>query len=226
MMMRFIKFHYTRFVQWLKLKCLPQDIYESLHPMIWIFLILGVLPLRISGTRGYYHLKSVHLSYISAVILLVSLFFCYYVSMSLERIFLSYFMNHPFSSVIDRWLISASLIGTIIVYFKNIRRSDVFVQIVERLDSVDHMLKSIGRKMKHWNTTVDILFRLTSGTVIFIIYVAGSYHLLSVMGKRTQLTTWVSYFVPHMLLMLVLFQHRTVMYLLVNRFSELVIVSK
>lgn len=215
-----------RFARWFKFKVFPHDIYESLRPMIWIFLLLGVLPLRISGSRGNYRLKQVYLGYLTAFIMLLIMIFSYLVTISLESIFLTYFMAHPFSNVVDRVLITSSLLGTIMIYFKNIRRSYGFVRIVQRLADVDDRLKAIGGRMRHGHTTFDILLRLTSGTTLFSVYVSGSYHLLSVQGRRTHLTTWVAYFVPHMLLMMVLFQHRTVMHLLVNRFAEMARVSK
>lgn len=214
------KLYICRFAKWIKFKIFPQDIYESLRPMIWIFLMIGVLPLRISGRRGNYHLQTVFLGYLTAFIMLIMMIYCYLTSLPLERIFLSYFMNHSFSAVVDRLLITSSLFATMMVYFKNIRRSYGFVRIIERLADVDQMLKTIGGRMKHGSTTVNIIMRLMSGSTLFSIYVIGSYKMLNGQEMQTHLTTWVAYFLPHLLLMLVLFQHRTVMHLLVNRFAE------
>lgn len=214
-----------RFGKWLKFKICPQDIYESIRPMIWIFLLLGVLPLRISGSRGNYQLKIVYIGYLTALVMLIIMFFSYTFTIYLDRIFLAYFLNHPFSAVVDRVLITSTLLGMILVYSKNIRRSYGFVRIIKRLDCVDQLLKSIGERMSYGHATLDILLRLLNGTLFFAIYVIGSFYLLSMQGWRTHLTTWISYFLPHMLLMLVLFRHQTVMHLLVNRFAKLSKVS-
>lgn len=217
---------FRRFGQWIKFHVFPHDIYESLRPMLWIFLLIGILPLRISGKRDNHILKSVFLSYLISFIMLLVLIYCYLSTVSLDRIFLSYFRNHSFATTFDRLLITMSLFGNILVFVKNIRCIGGFVRIIQRLHDADDLLRTVGHKMRHGRTTSNIILRLTIGTSAFFVYVAVSYYLLQLQGRRTYLTTWISYFVPLMMLMLVFFNHTTVMHLFVRRFAGLGEVSE
>lgn len=213
-----------RIHRWWRTLChwlVPRDIFETLRPILLGYLLLGIMPFRLVGARGEHRLRPAIYGWLITVAYIVIFIVSYVLTVVQPRIFLGHFMPNTFSMFVDLFLITSALFAVICMLLVSMHRKERLVTLVNLFAAVDARLLSVGGRVRHGRTMWLVCRRLGLTMIVYGVYVLVSRELLRMVQGRTTLSSWVSYFCPHIMGMGFLFLWHTVTHLVAHRLAVL-----
>lgn len=199
----------------------PSDLYESLRPLVFMLFVDGIPPYKLNSSANANRSKRVILGRIIGSIYLAMFCVSYALTIGNLNIFTSFFMDYKLAQVVDTVLITSTLFAMFLVYLSAFVKKHHFCDIVKILVDVDTRLIKFGVNLNHRKSVLALMKFSAVTAVVYFFYVIGSYQLLSMFNHRAYLYTWISYFMPHYILALILFKYLTITKIIRHRFATL-----
>lgn len=216
---------YPRFVCWLqrvRQRAIPRDIFESFRPLLFVFLLMGIMPYRLVGERGDHRLQPVLFGGLITVVFIFIFVVAYFLTtVGMPPIFLAHMFPNSFSHAVDLFMVTSSLCTVLCMLFVCLRGKNRLCDLLNQLDRVDGKLSLLGVRVEHGRALWHVCRLLVFSWLLYGVYVSFSRSMLLYAQRRTSLSCWVAYFMPHVMVMSFLCKWRTVVQLLRDRFAVL-----
>lgn len=200
---------------------IPRDVNESIRPLLFVFLLLGAMPFRLVGPRGQQRLQPVIIGGIITITYVVVFITSYAATISMPQIFLGYFMPNMFAQFIDRFMITSAMLAVLIMLLGCLIRRHRFVGLINLMSTIDEQLCGLKGRVRHGAALWLVCRRMVFSFIGYFVYVVGSRELLWKLQGQTLIRSWISYFLPHMMMLCFLFKWRTVVHMLHHRYRVL-----
>lgn len=200
----------------------PLNVYEALRPMVNICNYTGLLPICMIGRRPNRRFGIARTFYCNTVLHLLLFVVALLRSMRNVSLFSYFFEFDAFNSISELFQLITAFAGMGVVYAVCFAYRYRFVAAVDQLQLVDGRLdRELGIVQDHWRDFVSIMWNIGVYMVIFSIYVAGCAMLVRMSDHEVSVSTFVSYFMPHIVVAQIVFLHRCWVRLVVRRSADL-----
>lgn len=198
----------------------PTNIYEALRPLVLMLLVLGIPPYELRPTVNERTSKRVHFGRVLGFLYLVQFIYSFSFTIGQGTIFTSLFLNKTITEITDSVLITLTMFAMLLVYLSGFVQKYNLRDIVQTLHRVDlRLVRLPGVHLRHSKTVVKIFKYSLLSAFLFAIYVSGSYRMIRQFNHETYLHVWISYFMPHHILMHILFKYLTIVNIIRVRFT-------
>lgn len=204
----------------------PQNVYESLRPMLHICILVGILPVRMvaaksaTDRRSQYHYKVSRLGYFITIVHLVWFGTCFTKTFQSGCIFRAFFENTDgLASASETFQLIFSLVAMTIVYFFTFRKRYAFIAAIDVLARVDERFwHSFGRCQSHSQLMKRVFATYAAITIVLAVYMCGCAFMMWYADRNMNVFAWFSYFLPHIILLQLVFKFMTVLSQISRRF--------
>lgn len=198
----------------------PTNIYESLRPLVFLLLVIGIPPFELRPTINERTSKRVKFGRTLGLLFLLLFIASFSLSVSCGTIFTAIFLDEAITEIADTVLVTSTLFAMLLVYLSVFVKKYNLRDIVQILHRVDLRLARLkGVRLQHNKTVVKIFKYTVISAFFYSIYVSGSYQMIRRFNHNTYLYIWISYFMPHHILMHVLFKFLTMLNIIRIRFT-------
>lgn len=199
----------------------PQDVYETLQPMLHICFLVGILPVRLSGRTSNRCYKVSRLGYVLTIVHMIWFGTCFTKTFQSDCIFRSFFENSDgLASASETFQLIFSLVAMTISYFFTFRKRYVFIAAIDVLARIDeHFCRSFGRRQQHRQLMNRIFWYYAGITTVLTVYMCGCAFMMWYADKNMNVFAWFSYFLPHIILLQLVFKFMTVLSQIARRFK-------
>lgn len=197
----------------------PKDIYSSHRPMLFVYWGQGLFPYKLNKVKT--ELISSKLGFSLTIFHLILYFICFFVTVFNNQSFVVYFFQTEIS-VIGGYLQFVTSFGAIVsLYSTAIFRRQKMRLVLDSLYAVDRRFKDLHQEIDH-----KAVFHLILIAWNVLVILNISFILLSVLLLRTKETfpdfvVWWSFFLPYLIVTLVVVKFVTVMGQILQRFRGL-----
>lgn len=197
----------------------PTNIYEALRPLVLMLFLIGIPPFELSPTVNKKTSKRVYFGRALGLLFLIQFFASFSLTVG-RTIFTSIFLNESITQIADSVLVTATMIAMFIVYLSVFMKKYNLKDIVHIIYRVDLRLARLkGVRLRHSRTVVKIFKYSVLSAIFYVIYVSGSYQMIVLFNHDTYLHVWISYFMPHHILMHILFKYLVIVNVIRVRFT-------
>lgn len=198
----------------------PCDLREAMNPLLMMHLVSGLLPFRLAGPKGQRYFKVTYFGYISCIVQIVMFTVCYALTVTGKNIFISFILNLPLSHIMDLLLVTIAFVAIIVTYVWCFIKRDSIIKAINLIVDIDVKLLKLGVNEPYRRTLIVIIRFWALSWLVFGAYVIGSYVLLDLFEHSTDSHVWVSYFLPHLYLLHMVFEFLAVNGLIKNRLEK------
>lgn len=200
----------------------PRDLYDSIQPYLLLFLLLGTMPFRLVGPRGAKRLKPTIIGGLITVTYIVLFGVSYWNTITLPKILIAHFVFNKLSTFIDTFRITAVLVALLWMLLGCVIQRRNFACLINLLSAIDEKLIGLNGHVRHEATLWLLCRRLVYSILFYIPNVVLTRVLLtSIHRNRAYNHAFISYFMPHIVMLCFLLKWRTVIHLLHRRFQVL-----
>lgn len=206
----------------------PHDVFDSFRPILVVFLLLGIMPYRLVGSRGKQHrLQFTMIGGIITCAYIVAFTVSYTFTVAEAHIFLAYIVPDTFTRIVDFFMVTFTLGAVLAMLAGCLRRKDRLVGLMNVLAEIDEGLERLEGRVRHGRTMRRLCVNLLLSWIVFAVYVQLSRQIFwRLQLDAAGLNSWVSYFMPHLMMNCFLFKWTMVSRLLQHRFVVLNDVSR
>lgn len=199
----------------------PQNVYESMRPLVNLCSYLGILPICMVGRRPNRRFAVTRLFYVTTVMHLLLFVTALWRSMRSGSLFSHFFEFDTFTAISELFQLMTAFAAMGVVYAVCFANRYSYVAAVDALARVDRGLRRLSVRHDHWASFVWTLWNMLASVVVFTFYVAGCVVLVKYAGQSVSVSTFVSYFMPHTIVAQITFHHRIWVRQIVNRVQHL-----
>lgn len=181
----------------------PVDIYAAQHPLLKLSLISGIAPLKLIGTPGNRRLQINFFGFVIVLLHLVLFGICYVRTITIHESIVSYFFKTEISVLGDTLQLCIGLIGICTVFLYSLIQRNKFILWFHLMARIDEQLKEIGIETDYKSTLRFIFLVLFVNFIFFNTYLTGSWILFKTAGIYPNFSCWVSFFMPHLMISII-----------------------
>lgn len=200
----------------------PQNVYESHLPLIFSLCVGGLLPFKVAEQS----LKSSKLCYCIAVINQIVFGYAFAQTLIANTSFIECFFQTDISKVGNSIHFAVSFLSMIIVYVSCFYQRKKFKTVLDRQHALDSKLKIFLHEPNHCR---GFRYCLISVIVLWLLYVSftlGGVLMVLQSKKKFYIHSWVSYFLPNLMVNLVIFMFTCVLKQIKTRYDRMNEVSE
>lgn len=205
----------------------PRDVFDSFRPILIVFLLLGIMPYGLVGSRGKQHrLKFTIFGGLITCVYIVGFCISYVFTVREQHIFLAHIVPDMFTRIVDLFMVTFTLSAVLAMLAGCLRRKERLVGLMNVLAGIDERLIDLGGRVRHGRTMWLLCVNLVISWIVFAVYVQLSRQIFyRLQLDAAALNSWISYFMPHLMMNCFLFKWTMVSRMLHHRFDVLNIVS-
>lgn len=188
---------------WLKTFLNPVDIYAAQTPLLKLSLITGIAPLKLIGSPGNRRLEVNLFGFMNTFLHICLFFGCYVRTIFFHESIVSYFFKTEISAVGDTLQLCIGLIGIIVTLLYSLIQRNKFVAWFHLMAKIDDHFKEIGVETDYKSTLKFISWVLLFKAIFFIAYLVGSWILFKTENIYPNFSCWVSFFLPHLMIAII-----------------------
>jgi gustatory receptor len=181
----------------------PTDIYSAQSLLIKLSLISGIAPLKLTGKCGNRRLQVNLFGFVILIIHMCIFAFCYIRTITVHDSIVSYFFKTEISVVGDTLQLCIGLIGISTVFLNSFCKRQTFILWFHLMARIDEELKQIGIETDYKSTLKFICLVLMVKFIFFNGYMLGSYVLFNMANVFPNYTCWISFFLPHLMISII-----------------------
>lgn len=161
---------------------------------------MGLLPIQLTGKRPDRCYRMSRLGYINAVAHIILFLVSLMRSLRTASLFSSFFSSDKITSLSELFQLITAFAAMGVVYVVCFAKRYCFVSVVDMLHRVDQRLSKLGVVQNFVTMFRSICWKLFWSIIVIIAYVASCVVLVEYSDHTVNVTTFVTYFMPHTVL--------------------------
>jgi len=182
----------------------PTDIYTTYRPIFYITFLAGLTPVRVvDNEAGERKLVVANYGFIITFAHFILFGICYIYTIDKKDTIVGYFFQSGISLIGDTLQMFTTCFALIIIMVYCLMRRYILIECVHQLAKIDEDLHNIGIEINFKKMLNFIIITILIKVILYIVYLCGSYKLLSSAGLNPGISIYVSFFLPHLMISLV-----------------------
>lgn len=185
----------------------PVDIYSAQQPLLNLSLISGIAPIKLVGNKENRRLEVNFFGFVVLLIHLCLFGYCYIKTITIHDSIVSYFFKSEYQKISvlgDTLQLCIGLIGIVTVFFYSLIQRNKFILWFHSMAKIDQQMLEVGVETDYKSTLKFISLVILVKFIFFNTYLVGSYLLFTTANIYPNYTCWISFFMPHFMISIIL----------------------
>lgn len=181
----------------------PTDIYLSLRPLILVYACCGVISIRLAGKKGNRKLQVISWGILTTLVHIAIFGVSFIVTITRNENFATFIFRTDVSTISGILQLCVSFFAMAITYCCSYLKRYKLIETIEALAKIDEKLYDMNVDLNYKKKFQTNLICLSFNKVIFVVYVVLSIAVLNSSNESPSLFGWIAYFLPHLIVSVV-----------------------
>lgn len=183
--------------------------------------LTGIIPFNLVGSAGNERFEVTYFGLINAFITMTIFVICLLITVIRAENFVSYFFKTDISQLTSMIQMFISLVAMAVVWPSCFWKKLKLISLFRVLTHIDVKLAAIGQPPEYDRIVGYALKCIAGNCAFYSIYIVGSYLLQVCLERQANLNSWITYFLPHLVLSFVVLKFMCIMWQIRRRFYYL-----